>query len=139
MRLASTRPQRMENHIDIMTLAPADRGVGRQVAAKDRRQRPVVRQVEISDSCNRNIDVDRIEPLAEYPRCDAAAQDIGDQPYKRTVQIANFLGFAQMARAMQVFAIDEADHLGMRARIVEIELDEPPDRHFRGKMIEMER
>src|SRR5262245_4946022 len=44
-----------------------------------------------------------------------------------------------MARAMQVFAVDQADQLRVFARIVEIELDQPFDRERGREMVEIER
>ena len=56
----SSRTQCAEDHIHVVPPPFGERGLVRKIAPENSRQCPVVRQVEISDGSNGNVDLDRV-------------------------------------------------------------------------------
>src|SRR6185312_6755692 len=67
--------QRMHHEVDHVLAAGLPGGRARQVLAEDRGQGRRVREVEIAQPCNRNIEMDRVDTLAEYAGFHPLAKD----------------------------------------------------------------
>ena len=66
----------MQHHIDVVSLAAAIGGRCSEIAAENRRQRPVVGEIEITDRRDGDVDINGIEPRTEHALGDATAQDV---------------------------------------------------------------
>src|ERR1700747_349337 len=76
--IGSSGPQRMHDEVDhVLSPCPPLRRAG-EVRAEDRREGRRVREEEIAQASDRDIELPRIDALAENPRADTFAQDLGD-------------------------------------------------------------
>src|SRR5437868_4144698 len=108
----------MENDIDVVPLAPAAGCRAAEVAGEDRRERPIVGEIEIAERGDGDVELDRIDTRPEGALRYPAPQDVADERDERAVQLAHLLRLSQMPRAVQILVVDEADQLGMPAGII---------------------
>src|SRR5215470_9730280 len=94
-----SRAQRMQDHVDVVTLAATVGGRRAEVTPENRRQRPIVGQIEIAHGRNRDVDLDRVEAGTKNAFGDAAPQDVSDQFHERAVQLPDFVGGLKVPRA----------------------------------------
>src|SRR6478735_8403222 len=78
-------PDRVQDELDIVSLAPAASCRAAEIAPEDGRQRPIVREVEIADGGNGDVEVDGVDTSPEYAFGDAAPQDVVEQLHERAV------------------------------------------------------
>src|ERR1700716_1958092 len=72
------RPQRLQHQVDHVFAAGTPRGCAGQVLAEDGRQGGRVREEEVAEACDRNIEVHRIDTLAKSSGPYAVGQDLRD-------------------------------------------------------------
>src|SRR4051812_28112339 len=89
-----------------------------QVAAEDDAERGTVGLVEIREASDRNIELHRIDALAQFPTGGTAPQNVGDQGDERRVQLLDLLRALEMLGAVQVLVVEQRNEF----RIVEIVL-----------------
>src|SRR5262249_36100794 len=133
-----SRPDGVENDIDIVPFATAAGPRAAEVAREDGRERAIVGEIEIAERGDGDVELDRIDARPEGTLRHAASPDVAEECDEGAVQLAHLLRFPQMPRAVQVLVVDQTDQLGMSAGIVEAEFDQPPDGGLGREMRELE-
>src|SRR5438309_8856416 len=118
----------MHHQIDYVPAAGLPGGPARQVLAEDRRQGRRVREVEIAEPGNRDIEMYRVDPFAEYAGLDALAEDGRNQADQRGMHRLELGRAAHVPRAATVFVVQQHDEVRVRGEVVEGTLDQFLDR-----------
>src|SRR6187551_3085029 len=103
----------MHHQIDHVLAASLPGGTGGQVLAEDRRQRRRVRKVEIAEPGNRDIEVYRVDTLAEYAGFYALAENGRHQADQRRMHRLQLARAAHMVGAATVLVVQQYDEVRM--------------------------
>src|SRR3954454_25045043 len=128
----------MHHQIDHVPAAGLPGGAARQVLAEDRRQRRRVRKVEIAEACNRDVEVYRVDTLAEYADLDALAENGRNQTDQRRMHRSQLARAAPMPGAAAVLVVKQHDEVAMRGEVVEGTLDQLLDLLLGRQALEVE-
>src|SRR5713226_7685896 len=74
MPWSSSRPDRVQDHVDIVPLSLAARRRAAEIAAEDGRERAIVGKIEVTDRGDGDVEIDRIEPGPEHALGHAALE-----------------------------------------------------------------
>src|SRR6476620_495439 len=120
----------MHHKVDHVLAAGLPGSPARQVLAEDRRQGRRVREVEITQPRNRDIEVYGVDTLAEYTGLHALAENGRNQADQRRMHRFELSGAAHVAGAAAVFVVQEHDEVGVRGEVIEGTFDQFLDRLF---------
>src|SRR5829696_10505194 len=128
----------MHHQIDHVPAAGLPRGTGGQVLAENSRQRRRVREVEIAEPGDRDIEVYRVDTLAEYAGFYALAENGRHQADQRRMHRLQLARAAHMPGAAAVFVVQQHDEIGVRGEVVEGTFDQLLDRLFGRQSLQVE-
>src|SRR5437868_216516 len=128
----------MHHQIDHVLAAGLPGGPARQVLAEDRRQRRRVREVEIAEPGNRDIEVYGVDPFAEYAGLDALAEDGRNQADQRRMHRLQLARAAHVPGAPTIFVVQQHDEVRVRGEVIEGTLYQFLDRLFGRQSLEVE-
>ena len=101
---------------------------GSQVTAEDGRQRMAVGQVEVAERGDRDVQLHRVDAVAEQAFAAPALQDRIEHLHQRRVHVLDPCGALQVRCAMQVLAVEQRDEFGVLEVVIPREGHQPPDR-----------
>src|SRR5437899_1852242 len=87
----------------------------------------VIGQIEIRECRDGDIELERIDVVAEHSRIASALEHLAQRLDDRGIHLAHIRRFAQMAGAVEILAVEQRQELGMPEVVIPCELHEAAD------------
>src|SRR5882724_8956956 len=118
------RLQIAEHDVDDMPAARGELVAGGEVAAENGRERVAVREIEEAERRDADIELNRIDALAERAGRGTALEQRRDHADQRRMQLANASRLLQIAGAVEVLGRKQAEKFRVLDEIAPGELDQ---------------